>query len=281
MATKKYDASTLATVKGLVPIDDVMFQKICEDIETCEEIISTILGRKVKIVDQVPQDSIGNLQGRSVRLDCLCLMEDGVYVNVEVQKQNNDDHEARARYNAAVITAKKTPKSAKFKDVAQVIVIFITQFDIFGDGLPIYHIDRVVRETGKTRTDGFTEIYVNTVAKNSDDELNTNVTKLMELFLDRQTYDTERFPVFSKRKRTFVETEKGEMEMCEKVDQLAREREQEAILVTLFEGVQAGGVKITYAAKKANLSLNEFKDQMRQRGFEAPRHTRRAPVTNK
>ena len=50
--------------------------------------------------------------------------------------------------------------------------------------------------------------------------------------------------------------------MCEKVDQLTNERVQEAVLLNLFEGVQDGGTKITYAAKKAELSLNDFKDQM-------------------
>ena len=59
----------------------------------------------------------------------------------------------------------KTLKNTKFKDVARVIVVFITKFDIFGDGFPIYHIDRVVRETKKIRSDGFAEIYVNSAVK--------------------------------------------------------------------------------------------------------------------
>ena len=275
MAKMRFDASTVATVKQLVPFDDVMFQKMCESKETCQEIISTILGQDIRVINVVPQDSIENLQGRSVRLDCLCRLRNGIYVNVEVQKPDNDDHEARVRYNASVITANQTPKSTKFRDVAQVIVIYITRFDIFGDRRPIYHIDRVVRETGKIRTDGFTEIYVNGAVKNYDDELNTNVSDLMDLFIDREKLNPEKFPEFSKRKNIFVNTEKGEREMCEKVDQLAREREHEAVLVTLFEGVQDGGLRVTYAAKKANLSLNEFKDQMRLRGFIVPQRKRR------
>ena len=186
MAKTRFNASTVATVKNMVPFDDVMFQKMCESRETCQEIISTILGQDIRVIDVVPQDSIENLQGRSVRLDCLCKLRDGIYVNVEVQKPDNDDHEARVRYNASVITANQTPKGIKFRDVAQVIVIYITRFDIFGDGRPIYHIDRVVRETGKVRTDGFTEIYVNAAVKNYDDELNTNVSDLMDLFTDRE-----------------------------------------------------------------------------------------------
>ena len=281
MAKKMYSASTVATVRQLVPIDDVMFQKMAESKKVCQEIISTVMGQDLEVVDVIPQDSIENLQGRSVRLDCLCRLKGGIYVNVEVQKPNNDDHEARVRYNASVVTANQTPKGSKFKDVAQVIVIYITKFDIFGDGLPIYHIDRVVRETGKTRTDGFTEIYVNASVKNYDDELNSNVSDLMDLFTDRMKLNPEKFPEFSKRKNMFVNTEKGENEMCEKVDQLARQREQEAVLVTLFEGVQDGGLRVTYAAKKANLSLNDFKDQMRLRGFSVPQRKGRSSTVKK
>lgn len=281
MAKKMYSASTVATVRQLVPIDDVMFQKMAESKKVCQEIISTVMGQDLEVVDVIPQDSIENLQGRSVRLDCLCRLKGGIYVNVEVQKPNNDDHEARVRYNASVVTANQTPKGSKFKDVAQVIVIYITKFDIFGDGLPIYHIDRVVRETGKTRTDGFTEIYVNASVKNYDDELNSNVSDLMDLFTDRMKLNPEKFPEFSKRKNMFVNTEKGENEMCEKVDQLARQREQEAVLMTLFRGVEAGGVKVTFAAKEANLSLNEFKDQMRLRGFSVPQRKGRSSTVKK
>ena len=281
MAKKMYSVSTVATVRQLVPIDDVMFQKMAESKKVCQEIISTVMGQDVEVVDVIPQDSIENLQGRSVRLDCLCRLKGGIYVNVEVQKPNNDDHEARVRYNASVVTANQTPKGSKFKDVVQVIVIYITKFDIFGDGLPIYHIDRVVRETGKTRTDGFTEIYVNASVKNYDDELNSNVSDLMDLFTDRMKLNPEKFPEFSKRKNMFVNTEKGENEMCEKVDQLARQREQEAVLMTLFRGVEAGGVKVTFAAKEANLSLNEFKDQMRLRGFSVPHRKGRSSTVKK
>ena len=275
MAKRRFSDATVASVRRLVPIDDVMFQKICESKATCQEIISTILDQKVKVLEVVPQDSVGNLQGRSVRLDCLCRLKDGVYVNVEVQKSNDDDHEARVRYNASVITANRTPKGVEFKDVAQVIVIFISKFDIFKDGFPIYHVDRVIRETGKTRTDGFTEIYVNAAVKNYDDELNANVSELMALFTDREKLNSEKFPEFSKRKNELVNTGKGEIKMCEVFEQFARER----MLDLLFEEVQDGAVKIAYAAKKANLSLEEFKDQMKLRGFTTPQRKSRSAAS--
>ena len=123
--------------------------------------------------------------------------------------------------------------------------------------------------------DGFTEIYVNAAVKNYDDELNTNVSDLMDLFTDRETLNPEKFPNFSKRKNIFVNTEKGEFEMCEKVDQLVKAQLKEAELMNLFGYVERGTMKLTPAAKEAKLSVKEFKTQMQMRGYNVPQSVRR------
>lgn len=270
MAKHIYPSSTIQTVRQLVPIDDVMFQKICEGKDVCQEIISTILGEDVEVLEVISQYDIMNLQGRSVRLDCLCRLANGTIVNVEVQKTDNDDHKSRVWYNASIITANETRKGSKFRDVAKVIVIYITRFDIFHRNYPIYHVDRILRETGEIRTDVFTEIYANTAVKKYDTNLNRDVSDLMDLFIDRDTYVPEKFPYFSHRKNIFINSEKGENEMCEKVEKLFKEREKELLLNTLFKGVQSGGLRITYAAQEAGLSLNDFKTEMQMRGYIVP-----------
>ncbi len=65
----------LEIVQQLNIIDDTFFQKMTEDIGFCEEMISTILEQKVTVKSVVPQNSIKNLQGRSVVLDALCMMK--------------------------------------------------------------------------------------------------------------------------------------------------------------------------------------------------------------
>lgn len=82
-------------VEKLNVIDDILFQKMAEDVGFCEEMISTILDQKVKVLEVIPQSSIKNLQGRSVVLDVLCLLEDGRKCNVEVHKKDDDDHVKR------------------------------------------------------------------------------------------------------------------------------------------------------------------------------------------
>ena len=260
-----FSQQTIDTVLALVPIDDTMFQKMCEDKAARQEMISTFLEDAVTVIEVVPQDSVMNLQGRSVRLDCLCRLSDGSYVLAEVQKADDDDHEERVRYNASVVTANKTPKSVKFRDVARIISIFISRFDIFGDGLPIYHVDRVVRETQKIRKNGLTEIYVNAAVKKRDNALNANVSDLMALFTDRDSLDYGKFPEFSRRKNAFTMTE-----MCEKVEKLFNSRLQQAKLNDLFGYVVRGGMSLDFAAKEANLPPAEFAAQMRQNGYALP-----------
>lgn len=63
------------------------FEKVMEDKDVCEEVIRIIMedpGFSIKEVK--PQESVHNLQGRSVRRDALCERSDGSYINIELQR---------------------------------------------------------------------------------------------------------------------------------------------------------------------------------------------------
>lgn len=199
-------------------IDDTLFQKMAEDKGFCEELLSTILGQKVRIESIIPQNSIKNLQGRSVVLDALCVLENGKRYNIEVQKANDDNHEKRIRYNTSCITANITDPGSKFENVPDVIGIFISKFDMFGKGKTVYHIDRTIRETGDVTDNGLHEIYVNTKIDDQSD-----VSELMRIYVDQSIYDYGKFPHTSKRKHQFLVDEGGKKEMCEIVEKYAKE----------------------------------------------------------
>ena len=91
--------------KKLNPIDDLMFRKLAEDKEFCQEMLRIILEDDgLVVVEAIPQWTGTNLQGRSVILDARCITGEGSQVNVEVQKANDDNHQKRVRYNGAVLT---------------------------------------------------------------------------------------------------------------------------------------------------------------------------------
>ena len=135
-----------ARVQQLRPIDDVFFEVLIREKRVCEEILRTILeDNQLTVLKVSPQDSIRNLRGRSVRLDALCQLGSGKECNIEVQKADDDDHLRRVRYHASCITANVTDPGTKFKDIPDVIVVYISKNDFFKDGKTIYHVDSVVK----------------------------------------------------------------------------------------------------------------------------------------
>lgn len=210
-------------VQQLNIIDDTLFQKMAEDPEFCEETISTILQQKVIVKKVTPQNSVKNLQGRSVVLDALCELENGEECNVEVQKADDDDHQKRVRYNTSCITANITEPGSKFKNVPNVIGIYISKFDMFKSGRIVYHIDRVVRETGEVQDNGLQEIYVNTKIDDG-----TDIAELMRIFTETNAYDFAKFPKVSKRKKQFKTNEGGKQEVCDLVENYAKECAEKA-----------------------------------------------------
>lgn len=102
-----------------------------------------------------------------------------------------------------------------------VCAVFISRFDIFKGGLPLYHVDRVIRENGKTVDNGFTEVYVNAKIRDGSE-----VSELMEVFVEDDAYN-DKFPVTSSIKRRFKETEEGQELMCEIMEKLCSEAKLE------------------------------------------------------
>ena len=137
-------------------------------------------------------------------IDALCKLKNKTLVDIEVQKANDDDHQRRIRYNGAVLAANFTKKNTKFKDVPNVIVVFISSFDLFKRGYALYHVDRVIRETKERVENGLSEIYVNAAVKDE-----SNIAELMRIFVELKAYNERMFPVVSNVKKIYKETEEG------------------------------------------------------------------------
>lgn len=251
----------------LNPIDDIMFRKMAENIEFCEEILRVILeDSNLVVLEAVPQWTGTNLQGRCVILDAKCITEDNEHINIEIQRADDDDHQRRVRYNASILTTNITEPGTKFKDIPNVTIVYISKFDIFNEKLPMYHIDRIIRETKTIVNNGFREIYVNCNVNDGSD-----VANLMQIFTDNDTY-SDNFPVTSQSKRIFKKTEGGVHTMCEIMEKIAAEERREGIIEgkrngvieTLFSLVQDGILNIEEAAKRADMTKDAFSESMKQ-----------------
>ncbi len=207
-----------ARVRDFRPIDDVFFELLASNKEVCEEILRTILeDNMLAVKDVIVQSSERNIYGRSVRLDALCTLGDGSKCNIEVQRADNDDHLRRARFNAASITVKESAPGNKFEEVANVCIVYISEFDFLDKGKTIYHIDKVIRETNDVIDDGLTEIFVNTAVDDG-----TDIADLMSCFVKKEV-NNPKFPKFSSEVKKLKETEGGLNSMCELMEKYNKE----------------------------------------------------------
>ena len=257
---KDFLPETVEAFKEYNLIDDPLFTKAAEDKKFCEEILRTILGDpELVVVRNTPQAKLQNLKGRSVVLDALCRLKGGVMVDIEVQKTDNDDHLRRVRYNGAALTTNITKTGTKFCEVPNVIIIFISTFDIFKDGYALYHVDKIVRESSRKVEDGLEEIYVNSAVKDG-----SKVSELMKLFVDFKAYNKDEFPVVSESKRFYKETEEGARVMCEITEKYGKKLYKKGEAQGFAEG-EASGI----AKGKSKGILFTLKNMMRNLGLTA------------
>lgn len=220
-------------VKDLRPIDDVFFEVLANDVNFCQEMLQILLEDKDLIVtDVVVQSSERNLYGRSVRLDALCVLGNGKKCNVEVQRSDNDDHLRRVRFNAASIAVKDSQEGEKFEQIEDIIVVYISQFDIFKADRVLYHVDSTIRETGDRVDDGLYRIFVNTEVKDG-----TTVSEYMECFLKKEV-NNSKFPAFTKRMNALKHEERGLDAVCEVMEKYEQKAAEKAVTKANVESIK-------------------------------------------
>ena len=199
------------------------FEVLAEDPLVCQEILRTILGDDKLIVnDVIVQSSERNLYGRSVRLDILAVDRQNQVYNIEIQRDDKGAGVKRARYNSSLIDANVTEPGEQYQNLNETYVVFITENDVLGENIPIYHVDRIVRETGKMFNDQSHIIYVNSQIKDE-----TALGKLMHDFTCTNAKDMY-YEVLADRVHYFKEDEKGVAIMCKAMEDMRNEAAREA-----------------------------------------------------
>lgn len=144
--------------------DDFMTMVFDRNIEATELILNIILGRTdMNVLEVVAQREYKNpvTGGRTIELDIYAKDAESKIYNIEVQRADAGADVHRARFHSSMIDTRMLRAKQKFKEIHDSYVIFITENDIMGRGLPLYHIERTIQETGTLFNDGSHIIYVN------------------------------------------------------------------------------------------------------------------------
>ncbi|RHQ74977.1 hypothetical protein DWX99_11980 [Firmicutes bacterium AF22-6AC] len=238
-------------IDGLTLFDDDLMSRVFDkNIEATELLLRIILERKIKVISVNGQEEMKSaaVGGRNITLDVHALDENGEKMDIEVQGNSDGAHIRRARYHSSVLDSRMLKEGQEFKEIKDSYVIFIYKRDKFNEGLPLYHIDRYVRETGNLFEDGSHIIYVNGNYKGDDE-----IGHLMQDFHQTDP-DNMHYKELSQGVRHFKEVEEGRDTMCEAVQEYAKEyaKTEKAELVenfmknmnlTLKQALDAAGIQ--------------------------------------
>lgn len=247
MSFEKRHQEDLQRLRGFRLLDDDFMQKVFEDIPCAELLLQIILNNEgIRVLEVHNQHGIRNLQNQSVKLDIIAADSCNRIFNVEVQRSDKGVGAKRARYNSALIDASVTEPGDQYEALNETFVIFITENDVMKAGLPIYHINRIVRETGRPFKDETHIIYVNSQIRDE--------TKLGQLMHDFSCTDAKDMhnKVLADRVRYFKEDERGVAIMCREMEIMRNQ----ALAEDIAEGVKQG--RITLLIKQVCVKMQKF-----------------------
>ena len=244
----------LRRLRGLRLLDDDFMQKVFEDKACTELLLQIILKRAdLKVLHVNGQQDIKNLRGRSVTLDILAVDTDNIVYNIEIQRSDKGAAVKRARYNSSLIDSNVTEPGEQYENLCESYIIFITENDIMKEGLPIYHVDRTVIETGKLFGDEAHIIYVNSQIHDE--------SALGKLMYDFYCTDAGKmnYEILADRVRYFKEDEKGVATMSRVMEEMRNETERAKAIKDAKGMLESGKLTYEEIAKIAELTIDEVR----------------------
>lgn len=239
MVLSKHSEKDLERIRAYRLIDDTFMTVVFQDIECTQLLIRRVLQRDdLEVIRVQTQRELKNLWGRSARLDILASDSQGTLYNIEVQREDTGAVRRRARYNSSLLDAHITEPGEQYEALAETYVIFITENDVFGQGLPLYHIERTIQETGAPFEDGEHILYVNGQYRGEDP-----LGALMHDFFCRDPEEMEN-SLLAQNVRYYKQDPKGVDHMCKIAEEIKAEGVELGIKQGIKQGIQLGQEKM-------------------------------------
>ena len=250
---KQYSKAARETAKNLRIIDDTLFRLMAKNKKVCQEILRTLLDMpELIVIRSDAQYTITSLH-REIIIDAFCILQDGSYCNIEMQKDDSNDDIGRVRFHASTMTANLTPKGTDFDNIPDVKIIYLTEYDALNNGQTITHVTRCMRlKDGRyvPVNDGEDIYFANTCVNDGTDK-----SELMKLMLRRDAFYNEKFPAISDSMNYFKRTKGGFNKMCKAVEEYAQIVAAEAN--KRAEEANKKAEAANKKAKEANKKVNE------------------------
>jgi hypothetical protein len=245
----------LKRLQQLRPIDDDFMRCIFRDNKPLAQKVLRILlqNDNLTVLSVETQADMKRLVGaRSICLDALAVDDTGKKYDIEIQRANHGAGVHRARYHSSVLDVESLSAGDPFESLPETYVIFITEHDIFGKGLPFYRVERINIDLGESFGDGEHILYVNGAYRGQDE-----IGRLMH---DFSCSDPDHMldADFAEVSKYYKENQEGVEAMCKIVEDIARDAARETAMEIAKNMIELGEVSYEYIAKVTGLPLEEI-----------------------
>ena len=142
--------------------DDYLFSQIMREEDFCKLFLEMLMGIKIQKVVYLEAQKEVNLfpQSKGIRMD-VYLEGDGEIYNIEMQTVRKTNLVKRMRYYHSAIDVDSLLRGNPYDQLKKSFVIFICNFDLCGDGFPVYESITTWKQNGKEIGDEQTKIVYN------------------------------------------------------------------------------------------------------------------------
>lgn len=171
--------------------DNFMFGAVMVNEEICRDFLEIAVGFPIEKVEISKEKSmIYHPEYRGIRLDIIARDENRTHYNVEMQVAKKSHIGKRARYYHSQMDMELLLTGEDYRELPAAYVIFICDFDPFGQKKYRYTFENICAETGLSIADGSTTIFLSTCGDN-EAETPEELVKFLK-FVRADTSDSNR-----------------------------------------------------------------------------------------
>lgn len=154
--------------KGITPLselplrNDFMFGQVMRNTDICKLFLEALLDVEIARIEfsELQKDVSDSYMNHGVRLDVYLKDNNGTVYDVEMQTAR-DSLEKRARFYQSAIDRNELDKGSLYDKLSESFVIFICDYDHYGDGLAVYEKESRLKTTNRLYEDGSHVIILN------------------------------------------------------------------------------------------------------------------------
>ena len=205
-------------LKELTIKDNFMFGAVMINEDNCKGLLERVLEIPIERVDVSKEKSmVYHPEYKGIRLDVYAKDEKQTRYNVEMQVEKKPALGKRSRYYQSQMDMEMLLAGEDYKELPNTYVIFICDFDPFGEGKYRYTFQSMCKESENADLkDGRTILFLNTHGKNECEVPKELVTLLQYMKEDLEGSEKEFHDPYVGQLQKFIRDIKGNREMEER-----------------------------------------------------------------